>query len=104
MAALDQRGHGDSDSPVSADYSIDACARDVLAVLDRLGWSRAIIAGHSWGAWIAVTAAALDPSRVAALALIDGGLWPVEGTRIAPPFENGCGRLNWASPPTTCGR
>ncbi len=93
LAALDQRGHGDSDSPLSADYSIDACAHDVLAVLDRLGWSRAVIAGHSWGAWIAVRAAALDPARVAGLALIDGGLWAVGGDedrgtvreRLRPP-------------------
>ena len=93
VAALDQRGHGDSDSPLSADFSIDACARDVLVVLDRLGWSRAIIAGHSWGAWIAIRAAALDPGRVAGLALIDGGLWSVGGDedratvreRLRPP-------------------
>ncbi len=93
VAALDQRGHGDSDTALSADYSIDTCARDVLATLDRLGWSRAIIAGHSWGAWVAVRAAALDPARAAALALIDGGLWSVGGDadreeirrRLRPP-------------------
>lgn len=77
VAALDQRGHGDSDTGVSVDYSIDACARDVLATIERLGWSRAVIAGHSWGAWVAVRAAAIDHSRILGLALVDGGLWTV---------------------------
>jgi pimeloyl-ACP methyl ester carboxylesterase len=75
VATLDQRGHGDSDTPASADFSVAACASDALAALDRLGWPRAVIAGHSWGASVALRAAALQPDRVGAVALIDGGLW-----------------------------
>jgi pimeloyl-ACP methyl ester carboxylesterase len=75
VAAMDQRGHGDSDTPLEADFSVPACAADVLAVLDRLGWSRAVVAGHSWGAAVALEAAASAPDRVAAAVLVDGGLW-----------------------------
>lgn len=79
VASIDQRGHGDSDTPLSADYSIDACAHDIEATLDVLGWPRAVVAGHSWGAWVGLRAAALIPHRVAALALVDGGLWTIGG-------------------------
>jgi|JI7StandDraft_1071085.scaffolds.fasta_scaffold93283_2 pimeloyl-ACP methyl ester carboxylesterase len=75
VATLDQRGHGESDTPLEADYSLDACGRDAIAVLEALGWSRAVIVGHSWGASVALRAAALAPARAAAVALIDGGLW-----------------------------
>jgi pimeloyl-ACP methyl ester carboxylesterase len=93
IATLDQRGHGDSDTPVDADFSIEACGRDVLAALDAAGWSRAIVVGHSWGASVALRAAALAPDRVAAVALIDGGLWSPSGmgprdevrARLTPP-------------------
>jgi pimeloyl-ACP methyl ester carboxylesterase len=93
VAGLDQRGHGDSDTPVSADYSVEACAVDVIAALDVLGWPRAVVAGHSWGASVALRSAARNPDRIAAAALIDGGLWSPRGlgpraetrVRLTPP-------------------
>lgn len=75
VAALDQRGHGDSDWPLTAEYGIPACADDVVAVLDALGWDRAVVVGHSWGASVALAVAAAHPGRVAGAALLDGGLW-----------------------------
>jgi pimeloyl-ACP methyl ester carboxylesterase len=93
VASLDQRGHGASDTRVDADYSIGACATDVVACLDALGWQRAVVAGHSWGGSVALRAAAVYPDRVAAAALIDGGLWSPAGmgpreevrARLTPP-------------------
>ena len=93
VATLDQRGHGGSDTAADQDFGVPACARDVLAVLDHLGWARAVVVGHSWGAWIALAAAALTPDRVAAAVLIDGGLSTPGGvgpreavrTRLTPP-------------------
>ena len=52
-----------------------ACAADVVAVLDSLGWQRAVVVGHSWGASVALEAAASAHDRVAAAVLVDGGLW-----------------------------
>lgn len=75
VAAMDQRGHGETDTPLDRDYSVAACASDVVAVLDHLGWDRAVVVGHSWGASVALAAAAAASDRVAAAVLIDGGLW-----------------------------
>ena len=75
VAAMDQRGHGDTGTPLASDFSVAACAADALAVIDRLGWARAVVVGHSWGASVALAAAAASGDRVAAAVLVDGGLW-----------------------------
>jgi lipase len=93
VAAVDQRGHGDSDSGLDVDYSVPACADDVIGVLDALGWGRAVVVGHSWGASVALAAAGAHPDRLAAAVLIDGGLWSPQGMgsrsevreRLRPP-------------------
>lgn len=71
---LDQRGHGLSDTPPSADYSIDRCARDVVDVMDALGVETATVIGHSWGGAVAARVGAVDADRVRAIGLLDGGL------------------------------
>ena len=75
MVSVDQRGHGSSDTPVDANFSIEQAADDAWCVVEALGWERVIIVGHSWGASVAVRAAAQQPTRVAGLGLVDGGLW-----------------------------
>jgi pimeloyl-ACP methyl ester carboxylesterase len=75
VAAMDQRGHGDTGTPLASDFSVAACAADVVAVMDHLGWARAVVVGHSWGASVALAAAAAPGDRVAASVLVDGGLW-----------------------------
>jgi pimeloyl-ACP methyl ester carboxylesterase len=69
--ALTQRGHHGSDAPPSG-YEADQLARDVLAFMDAVGLERAVIAGHSLGALVALRAAALGPERVTGLVLIGG--------------------------------
>ncbi len=69
VAAMDMRGFGDSDWP--GDYSLHALAADIVAVLDHLGWAKAILIGHSMGGRHAAVAAAHHPRRVAALVLVD---------------------------------
>lgn len=73
VLALDQRGHGDSDKP-DGGYDLATVARDAGTALDALGWSRAVVVGHSWGAAVATTLAAEHPERVLAVVAIDGGL------------------------------
>ncbi|MEO8718048.1 MAG: alpha/beta fold hydrolase, partial [Burkholderiales bacterium] len=68
-ACLDMRGFGDSDW--SGDYSVGAMAGDIGALLDHLGWARAIVVGHSLGGRNAAYFASRKPKRVAGLALID---------------------------------
>ena len=75
VASIDQRGHGLSNTPLTADYSIDRCAKDALEVCHQLGWGEVVLVGHSWGAAVALHAAALAPKTVTSVGLIDGGLW-----------------------------
>ena len=48
----DQRGHGDSDRPVSGDTFLDFAA-DVIAFMDAKGLKEATIVGHSMGSFVA---------------------------------------------------
>lgn len=74
LVGVDLRGRGDSAKPPSG-YGLDAHAGDVIRVLDHLGLGRAVIAGHSMGAFIGLKVALSYPDRVRALVLLDGG-WP----------------------------
>jgi pimeloyl-ACP methyl ester carboxylesterase len=49
-------------------------AEDLTAVLDHLDLDRAVLAGHSMGAYVATTAATADPKRWSSVVLIDGGV------------------------------
>jgi pimeloyl-ACP methyl ester carboxylesterase len=73
LIALDLRGRGASNA-LPPPFGIDAHVRDVIAVLDRFGLDRTVIAGHSLGAYIAARLATLHPERVDSLVLVDGGL------------------------------
>jgi 2-(acetamidomethylene)succinate hydrolase len=70
VVSLDQRGHGRSGKPETG-YDGDSFARDVVAVLDRLQLTRAVLVGHSLGARNAWVAAAHYPERVAGVLAID---------------------------------
>lgn len=75
LLAVDQRGHGDSDRPEHG-YSLPAVAADLDVAMDALGWSRAVVVGHSWGAAVAATFAVQHPDRALGLVAIDGGFSP----------------------------
>ena len=47
---------------------------DLVAVLDALGVDRAVVVGHSMGAFVALVFGDLYPDRVSRLVLVDGGL------------------------------
>jgi pimeloyl-ACP methyl ester carboxylesterase len=69
---LDLPGHGRSPGP--GRQSVGAYAADVIALLDALNISHAIIAGHSMGGAIAQTLALDYPARVLGLLLIGTGV------------------------------
>jgi pimeloyl-ACP methyl ester carboxylesterase len=70
--AVDQRGHGLSDKPDAGYDSATVCA-DLVAVLDELGWERAVAVGQSWGGNVVIELAARVPQRLAGVCGIDGG-------------------------------
>jgi pimeloyl-ACP methyl ester carboxylesterase len=72
VLAMDLRGRGRSDKPATG-YSVDQHCRDIAALLDNLGLKRAVIMGHSLGAFIALAFAANYPERVERTILVDGG-------------------------------
>jgi len=71
--AIEPLGVGSSSHPDGGDYSLDAQADRVNAVLDTLGVSDAIIVGSNFGAAVALRLAYRHPERVAAVVLIEGG-------------------------------
>ena len=78
VLAVDLRGHGLSDAPAGG-YELPSLAMDVLTVMVANGWGPdasgppAVLAGHGFGAGVAVAVAAERPGAVAGLALVDGG-------------------------------
>ena len=68
-AAMDLRGHGQSDAPGDLDYSVPALARDIAAVIDALNLSRLVLVGHSMGGAAAAAYVGEQPGRVAGLVL-----------------------------------
>ncbi len=73
LLAPDLRGRGAS-SRLPPPYGMAAYADDMLAVLDHCGIERAVLVGHSLGAYAVARFAADHPERVRAAVLVDGGL------------------------------
>jgi pimeloyl-ACP methyl ester carboxylesterase len=71
VIAMDLRGRGQSEKP-SAGYSLDHHLRDINCLLDDLQLERAVIMGHSLGAFIGLAFAAQYPERTDRLILVDG--------------------------------
>jgi pimeloyl-ACP methyl ester carboxylesterase len=81
--AIDLRGHGRSEAPKNADYSMAGMAADVAAVVDTLDLRRFVLVGHSMGGGVALTYAGAHPDRVAGLLLLD----PIGDGRQIPADE-----------------
>ena len=76
---LDLPGHGRSDyRPDGSVYHFTDYVADLFSVVESLGLDRFILVGHSLGAGISSTFAAVFPDKVDRLVLIDG-IGPVSG-------------------------
>ena len=53
-------------STAGAPFDLDVQADDAIAVLDALGWSDAVVLGHSWGGYLLLHVLAAHPERVLA--------------------------------------
>jgi 3-oxoadipate enol-lactonase len=74
ILTYDCRGHGSSGKNTQS-FTIERFARDLLELLDDVGWQTAVVAGCSMGGCAAQALAGLYPSRVQALGLIDTTAW-----------------------------
>ncbi len=83
VIAPDLRGHGGTSCPVTS-RSFDR-PRDVVAVLDELGVTRAIVGGHSMGGPIALQIALDYPERCLGLVLLATGPGPADRPLEATP-------------------
>jgi len=79
VIAYDLRGHGSSGMPPKG-YTTATMAEDLAGLLDALSIERTNLVGHSFGGRVAAHFAALHPTRVARLAIVDsrfGALQPL---------------------------
>ena len=74
VLAIDCRGHGASGKPAGP-YSVERLADDLAAVMDRIGWDDAVVAGASMGGSVTLAFAARHPARTTGLGLIDTTAW-----------------------------
>ena len=98
VVAMDQRGHGQS-AQVDDGFDFATVSGDAAALIAALGWERPVIAGHSWGADVALELAAAKPELTSGLIFVDGGTiepssrpdWSLEQARedMAPPIFTG---------------
>jgi pimeloyl-ACP methyl ester carboxylesterase len=66
----DERARGRS--KVSADYSFEACIRDISAVLEARGVNRPLLVGWSYGAALAVHWTSRNPGHAVGVVSVDG--------------------------------
>jgi esterase len=71
VVAIDMRGFGQSTWSPARDYKLETLGTDVIALLDHLGWPRAVLMGHSFGGRVCLATAGWHPDRAAALICVD---------------------------------
>ena len=98
VLAVDLRGHGQSDLPETG-YDFDTVVGDLRQVVEALDPRPLVVAGHSWGASVALAFAAAQPDSVLGAVCIDGGAtdlkayfgpsWDVARETMRPPQISG---------------
>ena len=98
ILAVDLRGHGESDRPDSG-YDLATVADDLKRLTDAIHPRPLVVAGHSWGASVALTFGALAPERTLGVVCVDGGAtdlkayfgptWEVAEQTMKPPDLTG---------------
>ena len=78
-------GHGAS--PMLEAITVKAVARAVDQALEKQHVERALLVGHSYGAWVALEEAVAKPKRVAAVAVIDMGSYTPQDTARTAALE-----------------
>jgi esterase len=90
VLVLDQRGHGDTDSPADSDYTDGALLGDLVAFVDALGLPRLSLVALSLGGRVAINFTGRHPARVERLLVVDIGpeIAPVGRARVGGLMAN----------------
>ena len=89
--AFDPRGRGHSSKTGPGTYGWPSHARDVIEIADQLGAESFDVIGWSMGAWIAMVAAQMAPTRIRRVVLVDAAGLPEESIKV--PVYAGLDRL-----------
>lgn len=93
----DERARGKSKR--SADYSFEACLRDLDAVLKATEVDRPLLVGWSYGAYLAVHWADRNPDRVAGVVSVDGAMpYGLTGEASRERIRKLFRRMRWLFP------
>jgi pimeloyl-ACP methyl ester carboxylesterase len=92
VAAMDLRGHGDSDrpGPGAGPYDLDTLAGDVFSVAAAAGFARPVLVGHSLGALVGLVCAAREHD-IAALVMVDPA--PITNEKAKKFFRESAGAV-----------
>lgn len=69
--ALDQRGHGDSESPIEWAYATGHYVSDLEEIVDTWGLGAPVLVGHSMGGHNALVYATRHPDKLRAVVVVD---------------------------------
>ena len=79
VVAPDMRGFNLTDKPVGKkNYEVERLAKDIVELIEALGYEKAFVAGHDWGAGVAWALAADYPEKLEKLACMQvppGSVW-----------------------------
>jgi pimeloyl-ACP methyl ester carboxylesterase len=93
---FDMPGFGLTGPTPDGVYRIERYVETVVALLDRLGVRRAILAGNSFGGQVAWQTALAHPQRVEALVLVDAAGYPLKPEDVPIGFR--IARTPWLAP------
>jgi len=87
VVRVDMPGFGLTGPALDGDYRIERYVEFVTALLDALGIERCVLAGNSFGGWVAWETALAEPGRVGALILVDSAGYPIESESVPIAFR-----------------
>lgn len=84
---VDMPGFGLTGPTPDGDYTIEAYTRFAIAVLDHFGLQHCVMAGNSFGGWVAWETALAQPGRVDALILVDSAGYAIQSESVPIGFR-----------------
>ena len=84
---VDLPGFGLTGPAANDDYRMEHYVAFITALLDTLGVQQCVLAGNSFGGWIAWETALALPERVRALVLVDAAGYPLDSESVPVGFR-----------------